>query len=403
MSVSSPDGRGPVAAVVLVQHALLVLGELDVRIDVGRVVERARARTATLQVVAVLASPRRAGRSSRCVRSRPRLTLPHAGRSLSRRGRARRACRAPRRGGRAPCARASRARCRCRERPCPRDLPGAVSGKRSGEHPDMDTVAHRRDRRRRSCSLARAGAAPLAGASGRAARAAAPRRGARPRGRGRAQARAEAEKEAKAARRSAAFAEREREAAEEAARRAEEADAEATRRAAARAGAARGGRAAARAGALGRSRRLTRARSGRAARRIGGGRMLSDHHQVALRAARADGARPHGRRGAGADRRAGPPPRHPGPVPRAALRRHAPRGPAQVPARRQGRLLRSPATPADITVLELVELLDGPLGTAPRASSPRRPRPPARCSATTTVADVVERENREAGAAMYYI
>ena len=46
--------------------------------------------------------------------------------------------------------------------------------------------------------------------------------------------------------------------------------------------------------------------------------------------------------GPGPDRRAGPPPRHPGPVPRAALRGPAPRGHPALPARRQGRLLLRP-------------------------------------------------------------
>jgi Rrf2 family protein len=59
--------------------------------------------------------------------------------------------------------------------------------------------------------------------------------------------------------------------------------------------------------------------------------------------------------------------------------------------------------PAEITVLELVELLDGPLGPdatgvfADAAASARA------VLAATTVADVVEREAREAGAAMYQI
>lgn len=59
--------------------------------------------------------------------------------------------------------------------------------------------------------------------------------------------------------------------------------------------------------------------------------------------------------------------------------------------------------PSSITVLEVVELLDGPVGrdadgvfldaaTAARAILER-----------TTIADVVERERREAGVAMYYI
>ena len=59
--------------------------------------------------------------------------------------------------------------------------------------------------------------------------------------------------------------------------------------------------------------------------------------------------------------------------------------------------------PSEITVLDLVELLDGPLGSeatgifADAASAARE------VLAATTIADVVERENREAGAAMYYI
>lgn len=59
--------------------------------------------------------------------------------------------------------------------------------------------------------------------------------------------------------------------------------------------------------------------------------------------------------------------------------------------------------PAEITVLEVVELLDGPLGReaegifADAASAARS------VLARTTIADVVEREAREAGVAMYYI
>ena len=59
--------------------------------------------------------------------------------------------------------------------------------------------------------------------------------------------------------------------------------------------------------------------------------------------------------------------------------------------------------PAEITVLEIVELLDGPLGRdaegiwADAASAARS------VLARTTIADVVEREVREAGVAMYYI
>jgi DNA-binding IscR family transcriptional regulator len=59
--------------------------------------------------------------------------------------------------------------------------------------------------------------------------------------------------------------------------------------------------------------------------------------------------------------------------------------------------------PGDITVLEIVELLDGPLGRdadgvfADAAAAARA------VLGRTTVADVIEREAAEAGAAMYYI
>ena len=59
--------------------------------------------------------------------------------------------------------------------------------------------------------------------------------------------------------------------------------------------------------------------------------------------------------------------------------------------------------PATVTVLEIVELLDGPLGRdsqgvfADAAASARR------VLAETTIADVIEREQREAGASMYHI
>jgi Rrf2 family protein len=60
-------------------------------------------------------------------------------------------------------------------------------------------------------------------------------------------------------------------------------------------------------------------------------------------------------------------------------------------------------TPAQITVLELVELLDGPLGAdadgifADAAAAARD------VLARTTVQDVIEREAREAGSPMYHI
>src|SRR5918912_820948 len=59
--------------------------------------------------------------------------------------------------------------------------------------------------------------------------------------------------------------------------------------------------------------------------------------------------------------------------------------------------------PTELTVLEVVELLDGPLGRdadgifADAAAAARD------VLAKTTVADVIEREAAEAGAAMYYI
>jgi DNA-binding IscR family transcriptional regulator len=59
--------------------------------------------------------------------------------------------------------------------------------------------------------------------------------------------------------------------------------------------------------------------------------------------------------------------------------------------------------PAEITALEIVELLDGPLGRdadgvfADAAAAARD------VLARTTIADVIEREAAEAGAAMYYI
>jgi len=59
--------------------------------------------------------------------------------------------------------------------------------------------------------------------------------------------------------------------------------------------------------------------------------------------------------------------------------------------------------PATVTVLEVVELLDGPLGRdsqgvfADAAASARQ------VLEQTTIADVIEREQREAGAGMYHI
>jgi Rrf2 family transcriptional regulator, cysteine metabolism repressor len=59
--------------------------------------------------------------------------------------------------------------------------------------------------------------------------------------------------------------------------------------------------------------------------------------------------------------------------------------------------------PSDITVLELVELLDGPVGADAKGIFADAAGAAREVLAKTTVADVVERERREAGAAMYYI
>jgi DNA-binding IscR family transcriptional regulator len=59
--------------------------------------------------------------------------------------------------------------------------------------------------------------------------------------------------------------------------------------------------------------------------------------------------------------------------------------------------------PAEVTVLEIVELLDGPLGRdsdgvfADAAGAARK------VLGETTIADVIERELRDAGASMYHI
>jgi len=59
--------------------------------------------------------------------------------------------------------------------------------------------------------------------------------------------------------------------------------------------------------------------------------------------------------------------------------------------------------PAEITVLELVELLDGPLGVEATGIFADAAGAARDVLARTTIADVIEREAREAGAAMYYI
>src|SRR3712207_4755578 len=59
--------------------------------------------------------------------------------------------------------------------------------------------------------------------------------------------------------------------------------------------------------------------------------------------------------------------------------------------------------PSSITVLEIVELLDGPLGADSQGVFADAAAAARRVLKTTTIADVVERDRREAGAAMYYI
>jgi Rrf2 family transcriptional regulator, cysteine metabolism repressor len=59
--------------------------------------------------------------------------------------------------------------------------------------------------------------------------------------------------------------------------------------------------------------------------------------------------------------------------------------------------------PADITVLEVVELLDGELGREATGVFGDAAKAAREVLAATTIADVVEREAREAGAPMYYI
>ena len=59
--------------------------------------------------------------------------------------------------------------------------------------------------------------------------------------------------------------------------------------------------------------------------------------------------------------------------------------------------------PAEITVLEIVELLDGPLGRDAKGVFADAATAARDVLAGTTVADVMEREARDAGASMYYI
>ena len=59
--------------------------------------------------------------------------------------------------------------------------------------------------------------------------------------------------------------------------------------------------------------------------------------------------------------------------------------------------------PSDVTVLEVVELLDGPLAAGSEGIFAEAGAAARAVLSRATIADVVERENREAGATMYYI
>ena len=59
--------------------------------------------------------------------------------------------------------------------------------------------------------------------------------------------------------------------------------------------------------------------------------------------------------------------------------------------------------PSSVTVLEIVELLDGPLGRDAEGVFADAAAAARKMLAQTTIADVIERESREAGASMYYI
>ncbi len=59
--------------------------------------------------------------------------------------------------------------------------------------------------------------------------------------------------------------------------------------------------------------------------------------------------------------------------------------------------------PAEVTVLEVTELLDGPVGADAEGIFADAATAARDLLARTTIADVVERDARDAGASMYYI
>ncbi|MHB1809831.1 MAG: RrF2 family transcriptional regulator [Solirubrobacteraceae bacterium] len=59
--------------------------------------------------------------------------------------------------------------------------------------------------------------------------------------------------------------------------------------------------------------------------------------------------------------------------------------------------------PTDVSVLEIVELLDGPLGREAEGVFAEAAEAARAVLARTSIADVIEREARDAGVSMYYI
>jgi Rrf2 family protein len=59
--------------------------------------------------------------------------------------------------------------------------------------------------------------------------------------------------------------------------------------------------------------------------------------------------------------------------------------------------------PSEVTVLEIVELLDGPLGRDADGVFGDAAKAAREVFAQTTIADVIDREARESGASMYHI
>jgi DNA-binding IscR family transcriptional regulator len=59
--------------------------------------------------------------------------------------------------------------------------------------------------------------------------------------------------------------------------------------------------------------------------------------------------------------------------------------------------------PSTVTVLEVVELLDGPLGRDAQGVFAEASEAARKVLSATTIADVIERETLDAGATMYHI